>query len=313
MARRRYLSTNISTDKLVGKLASEYGDFAALLYTWMLPHAEDDCSVESDHDEIMLAIVPAFRKKKRADIDKAIAGMLELGLLLQDDDGYYFPPAAFYHYQTYIKDDKRRPVDSKHRISTKVAGNVEKPSASKKVAENAASVSPPISPPISPSPSVREEQSAPEPDAALRPAIEFHPDVTEDPEPPGESRFVQTYRVKHEATTKVPISGDKLPWARRLEAKYGYELCVEVAEAKGWDKHPKYYQGLAEDLSNGLRTSTDNGSQRGSDNGRLAPDVYAAALYGTGRPPVFVMDPGGANAGEVGEHSAAPESRVVVS
>ena len=38
MARRRYISTNISTDPKVNILAEKYGDFAALLYTWMIPH-----------------------------------------------------------------------------------------------------------------------------------------------------------------------------------------------------------------------------------------------------------------------------------
>lgn len=144
MARRRYVSTSISTDKLVAKLANEYGDFAALLYTWMLPHAEDDCSVESDHEEIMLSIVPGFRKKKLADIDRAIEGMLSLGLLLKDAAGaYFFPPEAFYKYQSYIKDDKRRTTPE----------NVEILRSTAKVAENAASVSVSPSVPISVSPS----------------------------------------------------------------------------------------------------------------------------------------------------------------
>ena len=45
MARRRYISTAISTDTAVCKLAKKYGEFAAMLYTWMIPHAEDDAKL----------------------------------------------------------------------------------------------------------------------------------------------------------------------------------------------------------------------------------------------------------------------------
>jgi hypothetical protein len=43
--RRRYLSTAISLDPTVNKLARTAGDFAALLFTWMIPHADDDGAI----------------------------------------------------------------------------------------------------------------------------------------------------------------------------------------------------------------------------------------------------------------------------
>ena len=48
MSRRRYLSTEVSLDTRINRLALEAGDFAALLYTWMIPHAEDDASITAD-------------------------------------------------------------------------------------------------------------------------------------------------------------------------------------------------------------------------------------------------------------------------
>ena len=46
MSRRRYISTSMSIDKRLNKLAVEAGDFAALLYTWMIPHAADDTTID---------------------------------------------------------------------------------------------------------------------------------------------------------------------------------------------------------------------------------------------------------------------------
>ena len=151
-------------------------------------------------------------------------------------------------------------------------------------------------------------------DVARRGVVEFRPDAAiEHPEPQGATPFQDAYRKGYEEATKRPISGDRIIFAKSIEAEYGYAACVEVATAQGFDKHPKYYIGLLEELRNGIRIPTDNGSQRGNDNGRLAPDVYTAALYGTGRPPVFVLDPGRTREGEDGEHTAPLESRVVVS
>ena len=152
MSRRRYISTDISKDKRVGQLALEYGDFAVVLYTWLLPHALDDCSVESDHDEIVALVVPFWMKRKRFNareqVDHAIAGMLMLGLLCVDDaGGYYFPPDAFYRHQSYIKDGRRRE-------STQI---LENPGKAEKSAQVAASVS------FSSSSSFKEEDHPPHP------------------------------------------------------------------------------------------------------------------------------------------------------
>lgn len=142
--RRRYLNTTISKDALVAQLAKEYGDFAALLYTWMLPHAEDDCSLPLSHEEIRLSVVPGFQKRKTADITKAIEGMLALGLLMKDDTCHYFPPQSFYRHQSYIKEDRRRPssIVSEQNAANqrKTPQNSEVPRSTAKVAQNAASV-----------------------------------------------------------------------------------------------------------------------------------------------------------------------------
>lgn len=108
MARRRYISTEISIDKAVNKLAAEYGDFAALLYTWMIPHAEDTCLITADPFEIKNKVMPARTDKAEEDIQWAVDGMIKLGLVKSDGKMLSFPPSSFYKYQTYIPEKKRR-------------------------------------------------------------------------------------------------------------------------------------------------------------------------------------------------------------
>jgi hypothetical protein len=84
MSRRRYISTNTSTDKAFNLLGKQYGDFAAMLYLLMIPHADDDGTLTDDPDELLAKIVPMRRDKDTPDIEAALAGMQTLGLIEHD-------------------------------------------------------------------------------------------------------------------------------------------------------------------------------------------------------------------------------------
>lgn len=117
MSRRRYLSTRISLDTVVNDLAVQ-SDFAALLYTWMIAHAEDSASISaSGPDELMLAVVPGRRDKAPADVEDALLLMDALGLVSWDRDAgaVYFDSASFYHYQSMIREERR--VDNSSHFS----------------------------------------------------------------------------------------------------------------------------------------------------------------------------------------------------
>ncbi len=114
MARRRYISTAISTDTAVRKLAKEYGDFAAMLYTWMIPHAEDDGKLTGDIDEFAMLVIPGFRWKTDEEIEHALNGMVECGLVTWDrEKGVISFPESFFTYQSYITKDRREKQDKK--------------------------------------------------------------------------------------------------------------------------------------------------------------------------------------------------------
>jgi hypothetical protein len=59
MARRRYLSTEVSSDPKLVELAERAGPWSVVLYTWLIPHAEDDASVSADPGKLKLQVVPA--------------------------------------------------------------------------------------------------------------------------------------------------------------------------------------------------------------------------------------------------------------
>lgn len=143
MARRRYLSTTISTDKAVNRLAMQYGDFAALLYTWLIPHAADDCSFPADPEELMMIVMPGRRDKEPEDIQTAIDAMLVEGLILHDPDNrnaLMFPPKSFYGHQTYIKEERQRKTPQ-NSATPESAGDMPQDSASRAPASSSVSSS----------------------------------------------------------------------------------------------------------------------------------------------------------------------------
>lgn len=105
MARRRYLSTNISTDAKINQLS----DQAALLYTWAIPHFADDCRLTPQNAvEIKLAIVPG-RSWNIKHIEGLINEVLAAGLWGRDEnDDIFIPSESFYKFQTYVNAANRR-------------------------------------------------------------------------------------------------------------------------------------------------------------------------------------------------------------
>lgn len=143
MSRRRYLSTEISLDPRVNQLAVKAGDFAALFYTWLIPHADDDCSLSGDPETLLYTVLPGRRDKTVEDIAKTLDAICQAGLLIRKDDCLIFPPDTFYRYQTYIPAEKRR----------KLHQSVKNAEKHRRSAKNTVSPSP------SPSPSLKEDTS----------------------------------------------------------------------------------------------------------------------------------------------------------
>lgn len=181
MARRRYLSTNISKDKLVNRLATEHGDFAALLYTWMVPHAEDDTTLTADPEELLYEVMPARRDKSIPDVQAALDAMLDLGLIERvGADRIGFPCESFYRYQSYISEERRRKPESSavHQDSTGYAADqratAQNAAEPRDIPQNSVSVNSRLTlDQASISVTSREDGIAPDGDAASNPVDEI--------------------------------------------------------------------------------------------------------------------------------------------
>src|SRR5262245_21763167 len=108
MSRKRNITENISTDTRIQALS----DFEALLYTWMIPHAEDDCTIARKHDNwplaIRLKVIPGrMPNHPDEEIQQAVNHIIQLGLLIENDETISFPPKPFYKYQHYVPLDRR--------------------------------------------------------------------------------------------------------------------------------------------------------------------------------------------------------------
>jgi hypothetical protein len=164
MSRRRYLSTEISIDTAINRLARTAGDFAVLLYTWMIPHADDDGILHGDAEEIILQVIPGRRDKSLADVTDALRAMQKEGLIEWDEEGrqVVFPYSSFYKYQTYIKPERRRGAEQQN--AAKVAqDSVNRQSSSpnaankRKTPQNVASLKHSLSHPVKHSHSEKEQ------------------------------------------------------------------------------------------------------------------------------------------------------------
>lgn len=175
MARRRYVSTNVSIDGRLNRAAMDHSDFVALLYTWMIPHAGDDGMLRGDPDEILAQVFPLRRDLDGTQVREALEVLADerYGLITWDEVGRVvaFPAEAYYRYQSYIKDGNRRgarntaggemrdsaAIGGEMRGSAAVSGEMRDSAAlcadnganQRKSAQNAASFPPSSSSPVS--------------------------------------------------------------------------------------------------------------------------------------------------------------------
>lgn len=231
MSRRRYLSNKISTDVRVNQLAVEHGDFAALLYTWLVPHAEDDATMTGDPAEVLMVVLPGRRDKTPEDIATALAAMDALDLIVWEEGQIFFPPDSFYKHQPYVKQERRR---SEHQ--RKVAKNGANLRTSPTSAQNAASFSHSHSVSHSPSPSIsHSEKTLALAKPRARPRDELWDALTDEfGEPTNDSE-----RGRRNKTLKLLRQSGATPQElrRRIEiyrAKWPDIDCTPTAIASNW-------------------------------------------------------------------------------
>jgi len=97
----------MGSDEKVYRLAVDHGDFAALVYTWLIPHADDDAIARGTPFELWTRVTPAHPKGV-AGFEEALRAIQAVGLAVLAEKAVAFAPDSFYRYQTYIPTEKRR-------------------------------------------------------------------------------------------------------------------------------------------------------------------------------------------------------------
>jgi hypothetical protein len=158
VARRRYISTNISLDRVVNEIAMEPGgDFVALLYTWMIPHAEENASITGDPKELKWTVIPGRDDRKATDVEAALSVLHERKLIAWDSEKatVYFDSDSFYRYQSNVQMDKR--VDNSEQFKRL---HSEPTAANSKEQQQSAANSTSFSLSPTPSPTPKEKEGA---------------------------------------------------------------------------------------------------------------------------------------------------------
>lgn len=110
MARRRNLSTEISDDRELNAIA-QMDDFAALLYTWSIPHAGDDRSLPGDPEDLLYLVMPRRRDRTPEDVERAVRAWVNAGLVdwvwVGRKRTIYLKEGSFYRYQDKIPTHRR--------------------------------------------------------------------------------------------------------------------------------------------------------------------------------------------------------------
>lgn len=109
MSRRRYISTDISTDIKLADLA-EYGSTPLLLYTWAIPHMDDWGRITGEPRQFKLMVCPALDITVR-EVDEALNQIANAGLWIRYEvDGkrcISIHEDQWFKHQSYINKAKR--------------------------------------------------------------------------------------------------------------------------------------------------------------------------------------------------------------
>lgn len=125
MSRRRYISTDISTDPKVAELA-EYGPLPLLLYTWAIPHMDDWGRIIGEPRQFKLLVCPALDVTASA-VDEALTHIASVGLWERYEvEGRKYiavGPESWFKHQTYINHKKREEDKSQYPCPFETAPN----------------------------------------------------------------------------------------------------------------------------------------------------------------------------------------------
>jgi hypothetical protein len=110
MGRKRFVTSDMSSDEKIAIVAEEHGDTAALMWPWLVTALDDWARMNANPREVKLNVFQAFSLTS-TDVQAAMEACHEAGLcwLYQVDGKQYLQanPEAFYKQNTYIQEARR--------------------------------------------------------------------------------------------------------------------------------------------------------------------------------------------------------------
>ena len=197
MARKRFVTSEISTDRKIAKLA-EKNPTAAALWPWFLTAFDDWGRMNADPIEVKLTIFPAFPYTSD-EVEEFIKlyHEFEIAYFYEVDEKPYLAvnPETWLKYQTYIRKDKLEKQNSKipepKNAPWVAKNNTVDDLATKNVAKQQSATINVLSPSPSPSPSPSENISTSEHSPDTTPG---QPDKKmKEPEKPKKTRAIPLF------------------------------------------------------------------------------------------------------------------------
>lgn len=224
MARKRFVTSEISTDRKIAKLA-EKNPVAAALWPWFITALDDWGRMNADPVEVKLTIFPAFPYTSD-DIETFIKLYHEFGIAYHYEvDGKPYlavNPDTWLKYQTYIRKDKLEKQKSKipepKDAPWLARDDTDDDLATKNVAKQQSATINVLSPSPSPSPSPYKDIYICAPDGAR---------TYTDPSPGGS---VETEKVTATPEDKPSKSGPRSPFKSKRQEQLFDEF---------WAQYPK--------------------------------------------------------------------------
>lgn len=266
MSRRRYISTDISTDPKVAELA-EYGTLPILLYTWAIPHMDDWGRLIGEPRQFKLMVCPGL-DITASQVQEALAQIASVGLwLLYEVEGKQYISIAserWFRYQTYINKAKRVD-DSGSNIPPPPTNDNERRKTPKKA------VSPSPTPSPSPSPTPKDRPVSPARDEAPEEDESVGLSVS------GIDQVNQHYH-KH-IGMMGPSQESKLRFWLNEQGMHADVICYAIDEAVNANKRRmSYVEGILRNLFNdGIRTLNDI-KERDGPQSQAEMEAYIAQI-----------------------------------
>ena len=247
MSRRRYISTDISTDTKLAEL-SDHGLLPLILYTWSIPHMDDWGRITGDPRQFKLLVCPALDVSSR-EVDQALELIASSGLWMRYEvEGkkcIFVPDEKWFKHQSYINKSKR--TDDSGSNFPRPPINTDEHRETPKITE--------------------EEQSSPQNDASFSLSLSFSPSPSPLYTTTGDNEIETLGQAYTKVFNQLHMDGLMSDFFMKLRnqgynEKFCIELLLEAAESCKGKPSIRYLEPIRDRWINENISSREESKER---------------------------------------------------